>query len=55
MKCNLCNKEISSACDWQQGRCPHKKKLPLTLKNILEDRFLWICALAIILALAFNL
>lgn len=22
-KCETCGKEYSSACDWQQGRCPH--------------------------------
>ena len=23
MKCQLCNKEYSPNCDYQQGRCPH--------------------------------
>lgn len=23
MNCNICRKEYSPACDYQQGRCPH--------------------------------
>lgn len=23
MKCQLCNKDYSPSCDYQQGRCPH--------------------------------
>ena len=23
MKCQLCNKEYTSTCDYRQGRCPH--------------------------------
>lgn len=23
MKCNLCKKEYSPSCDYNQGRCPH--------------------------------
>jgi len=24
MKCDTCGQEITSDCDWQQGRCPHR-------------------------------
>ena len=26
-KCNICHKEIDPACDWNQGRCPHRKPM----------------------------
>ena len=25
--CNTCNKEISNDCDYNQGRCPHRKPM----------------------------
>jgi hypothetical protein len=25
MRCNTCGNEIQIDCDWQQGRCPHRK------------------------------
>jgi hypothetical protein len=24
MKCNTCGEQITTDCDWQQGRCPHR-------------------------------
>jgi hypothetical protein len=27
MKCQLCKKEYSPTCDYQQGRCPHHKPM----------------------------
>ena len=27
MKCNTCNKEYTSDCDYNQGRCPHHPPL----------------------------
>jgi hypothetical protein len=30
-KCNICRKEITPSCDWQQGRCPHRK---VPLENV---------------------
>jgi hypothetical protein len=27
MKCDVCNKEYSSDCDYKQGRCPHHPPL----------------------------
>ena len=27
MKCDICGKEYSAVCDWQQGRCPHHPPL----------------------------
>lgn len=27
MKCNTCRKEIAVDCDWNQGRCPHRKPM----------------------------
>jgi hypothetical protein len=27
MKCNTCRSEISTDCDWNQGRCPHHKPM----------------------------
>ena len=27
MKCNTCNKEITENCDYNQGRCPHRKPM----------------------------
>ena len=27
MKCNTCNKEIEDNCDYNQGRCPHRKPM----------------------------
>jgi hypothetical protein len=24
MKCNNCNQEIVTNCNWNQGRCPHR-------------------------------
>ena len=26
-KCKTCNKEITGNCDWDQGRCPHRKPM----------------------------
>ena len=26
-KCNICNKEITDKCDYNQGRCPHRKPM----------------------------
>ena len=26
-KCKTCNKEITSDCDYNQGRCPHRKPM----------------------------
>ena len=26
-KCNTCNKEVSENCDYNQGRCPHRKSI----------------------------
>lgn len=26
-KCNTCRQEISETCDWNQGRCPHRKPM----------------------------
>lgn len=25
--CTICNKEITETCDWDQGRCPHRKPM----------------------------
>ena len=25
--CNTCNKEVSNNCDYNQGRCPHRKPM----------------------------
>jgi len=25
--CNTCNKEVSNDCDYNQGRCPHRKPM----------------------------
>ena len=27
MKCNICRKEIAEDCDYNQGRCPHRKPM----------------------------
>ena len=27
MKCNTCRKEIAEDCDYNQGRCPHRKPM----------------------------
>lgn len=27
MKCQICRKEYSPSCDYQQGRCPHHKPM----------------------------
>lgn len=27
MKCNTCKQEYSSDCDYNQGRCPHRKPM----------------------------
>ena len=27
MKCTTCNQEYSTACDYNQGRCPHHKPM----------------------------
>lgn len=27
MKCNTCRKEIRQDCDYNQGRCPHRKPM----------------------------
>lgn len=27
MKCSICRKEIAADCDWNQGRCPHRKPM----------------------------
>lgn len=27
MKCQLCHKQYSPLCDYQQGRCPHHKPM----------------------------
>ena len=26
-KCNTCNKEVTESCDYNQGRCPHRKPM----------------------------
>ena len=26
-KCNTCNKEITADCNYNQGRCPHRKPM----------------------------
>ena len=26
-KCTICRKEITELCDWNQGRCPHRKPM----------------------------
>ena len=26
-KCTTCRKEITDNCDWNQGRCPHRKPI----------------------------
>jgi hypothetical protein len=27
MKCNLCRSEVKPDCDYNQGRCPHRKPM----------------------------
>lgn len=27
MKCNTCRQEVAVDCDWNQGRCPHRKPM----------------------------
>lgn len=27
MNCNICRKEYSASCDYNQGRCPHHKPM----------------------------
>ena len=27
MKCTTCNKEVTENCDYNQGRCPHRKPM----------------------------
>lgn len=27
MKCKTCNKEVTENCDYNQGRCPHRKPM----------------------------
>jgi len=27
MKCNTCRKEVAVDCDYNQGRCPHRKPM----------------------------
>lgn len=27
MKCNTCNKDVTENCDYNQGRCPHRKPM----------------------------
>ena len=27
MKCNTCQKEVAVDCDYNQGRCPHRKPM----------------------------
>jgi hypothetical protein len=36
MKCNICNKEFSPDCDYNQGRCPH---LPSMAEEILNSKY----------------
>ena len=26
-KCNTCDKEVTESCDYNQGRCPHRKPM----------------------------
>jgi hypothetical protein len=26
-KCSICRQEIKPDCDWNQGRCPHRKSM----------------------------
>lgn len=26
-KCTVCRKDIEADCDWNQGRCPHRKPM----------------------------
>ena len=26
-KCTVCKKEVTELCDWNQGRCPHRKPM----------------------------
>ena len=26
-KCTICRKEITELCNWNQGRCPHRKPM----------------------------
>ena len=27
MKCKTCRQEVHDSCDWNQGRCPHRKPM----------------------------
>lgn len=31
-KCKTCQEQIREACDWRQGRCPHRQVTDLGLK-----------------------
>jgi hypothetical protein len=33
VKCQTCGQVIDPACDWQQGRCPHR---PAALDSIID-------------------
>jgi len=39
-KCNICHKEIEPFCDWQQGRCPHRK-VAFDIKDTNTRKFLF--------------
>jgi hypothetical protein len=36
MKCNVCKKDYSPTCDYNQGRCPNH---PAVVENILNDGY----------------
>jgi hypothetical protein len=36
MKCNFCGKDVAPTCDWQQGRCPHRRSM---IDDILLDNY----------------
>jgi hypothetical protein len=39
-KCSVCRQVISSQCDWQQGRCPHRPSMiDQILSNPYKSRF----------------
>ena len=51
-KCTYCGQNIDPACEWQQGRCPHRKA-QFDLKDSSVRKFLFILITFYILIMLF--
>jgi hypothetical protein len=49
MKCDFCglDRERQEWCDWQQGRCPHRRKPTLTFENLKNDPWVLVAVLLV--------